>query len=201
MKNKKRALVVGEDSLIYEGIIATLEEKDYVIRRMDFPKKIADPKEFLVRLVVLIFREIDESVINLCQSIHSLSIPIPILAIYGREENFSPAEQRHLGIDGALSAYDGVGALREAIFRLEEETPFTSKRLAKFHQTDYLKKLTKRQYEVYKLMIKGFENQKIAETLNISEKTVRNHASKINKILGTKNRYQAVLKYYKTGPN
>lgn len=167
MKNKKRALVVGEDSLIYEGIIATLEEKDYVIRRMDFPKKIAEPKEFLVRLVVLIFREIDESVINLCQSIHSLSIPIPILAIYGREENFSPAEQRHLGIDGALSAYDGVGALREAIFRLEEETPFTSKRLAKFHQTDYLKKLS---MPVLKKMRRNTNWQKLPRLLMPREK-------------------------------
>ena len=53
--------------------------------------------------------------------------------------------------------------------------------------------LTKREKEVFKLLVTNKNTKEIAEILNISEKTVRNHISNAMQKLGTKGRAQAVV--------
>ena len=53
--------------------------------------------------------------------------------------------------------------------------------------------LTERELEVVKALAHGNSNKEIARTLNISEKTVRNHASNIYKKLHIFDRTQAVI--------
>ena len=53
--------------------------------------------------------------------------------------------------------------------------------------------LTKREKEVFKLLVTNKTTKEIAETLNISEKTVRNHISNAMQKLGVKGRAQAVI--------
>ena len=53
--------------------------------------------------------------------------------------------------------------------------------------------LTKREKEVFKLLVTNKSTKEIAELLNISEKTVRNHISNAMQKLGVKGRAQAVV--------
>lgn len=53
--------------------------------------------------------------------------------------------------------------------------------------------LTKREREIFKLLIVNFDTTEIADQLNISEKTVRNHISNVIQKLGVKGRSQAIL--------
>ena len=53
--------------------------------------------------------------------------------------------------------------------------------------------LTKREKEVFKLLVTNKDTKEIAEILNISEKTVRNHISNAMQKLGVKGRAQAVV--------
>ena len=57
--------------------------------------------------------------------------------------------------------------------------------------------LTKREREVFELLIKNLTTKEIAEKLKISEKTVRNHISKKKKKLGVKGRSSAVVELLK----
>jgi len=57
--------------------------------------------------------------------------------------------------------------------------------------------LTKREKEVFKLLITNKDTKEIAEELNISEKTVRNHISNAMQKLGVKGRAQAVVELLK----
>ncbi len=59
--------------------------------------------------------------------------------------------------------------------------------------------LTAREYEVFKLLIKNKSTKEIANILNISEKTVRNHISNAMQKLGVKGRAQAVVELLKLG--
>jgi len=59
--------------------------------------------------------------------------------------------------------------------------------------------LTKREKEVFDLLIKNKTTQEIAEKLNISEKTVRNHISNAMQKLGVKGRAGAVIELLKLG--
>lgn len=57
--------------------------------------------------------------------------------------------------------------------------------------------LTKREKEVFELLIKNRSTKDIAINLNISEKTVRNHISNVMQKLGVKGRASAVVELLK----
>lgn len=59
--------------------------------------------------------------------------------------------------------------------------------------------LTKREKEVFKLLILNMTTSEIASKLNISEKTVRNHISNVMQKLGVKGRAGAVVELLKLG--
>lgn len=59
--------------------------------------------------------------------------------------------------------------------------------------------LTKREREVFELLVKNKTTKEIAEILSISEKTVRNHISNAMQKLGVKGRAQAVVELLKLG--
>lgn len=57
--------------------------------------------------------------------------------------------------------------------------------------------LTKREKEIFTLLVSNKSTKEIAEILNISEKTVRNHISNAMQKLGVKGRAQAVVELLK----
>lgn len=57
--------------------------------------------------------------------------------------------------------------------------------------------LTKREKEVFQLLVSNKTTNDIAEELNISEKTVRNHISNVMQKLGVKGRAGAVVELLK----
>ena len=57
--------------------------------------------------------------------------------------------------------------------------------------------LTKREREVFELLITNLTTKDIAEKLGISEKTVRNHISNVMQKLGVKGRSSAVVELLK----
>lgn len=59
----------------------------------------------------------------------------------------------------------------------------------------FSKTLTKRQQEVFALIVKGLCNREIAFLLGISENTVEQHIRSIYKKLGIRNRVEAVRLY------
>ena len=59
--------------------------------------------------------------------------------------------------------------------------------------------LTKREKKVFELLVLGKTTKEIANELNISEKTVRNHVSNAMQKLGCKGRAGAVIELLKLG--
>ena len=59
--------------------------------------------------------------------------------------------------------------------------------------------LTEREQEVFELLVINKTTSEIAETLGISEKTVRNHISNAIQKLGFKGRAKAVVELIKLG--
>lgn len=57
--------------------------------------------------------------------------------------------------------------------------------------------LTKREKEVFELLVMNLSTREIANALNISEKTVRNHISNAMQKLGVKGRAGAVVELLK----
>ena len=57
--------------------------------------------------------------------------------------------------------------------------------------------LTKREKEIFQLLTENYSTKQIAEMLNISDKTVRNHISNVIQKLDVDSRIQAVLELIK----
>ena len=57
--------------------------------------------------------------------------------------------------------------------------------------------LTKREKQVFEMLILNKTTKDISEELNISEKTVRNHISNVMQKLGVKSRSSAVIELLK----
>lgn len=57
--------------------------------------------------------------------------------------------------------------------------------------------LTKREREIFDLVIQKYDTASIASELSISEKTVRNHISNVIQKLGVKGRTQAIIELIK----
>ncbi|MFI3252233.1 MAG: LuxR C-terminal-related transcriptional regulator [bacterium] len=57
--------------------------------------------------------------------------------------------------------------------------------------------LTKRETEIFNLLVKNESTVQIANKLNVSEKTVRNHISNVIGKLGVKSRTQALVELLK----
>ncbi|QVK20434.1 helix-turn-helix transcriptional regulator [Mycoplasmatota bacterium] len=57
--------------------------------------------------------------------------------------------------------------------------------------------LTKREREIFDLVLKKYDTSSIAAKLSISEKTVRNHISNVIQKLGVKGRTQAIIELIK----
>lgn len=59
--------------------------------------------------------------------------------------------------------------------------------------------LTKREKEIFDILVQDKTTREIAEQLFISEKTVRNHISNVIQKLGVKGRAQAVIELIRMG--
>lgn len=59
--------------------------------------------------------------------------------------------------------------------------------------------LTAREKEIFEMLVRKLDTSEIADILNISEKTVRNHISNVIQKLGVKGRSQAILELIKIG--
>ncbi len=107
-----------------------------------------------------------------------------------------------IGIKGYMLKDSSSSELKEAIFAINNGEDFiqpslipmlNSKMLEKDTDQEKLNSLTKREYEVLKLLAVGMFNKEVAAKLNISERTVKNHVSNIFKKIGVTDRTQAAV--------
>lgn len=128
-------------------------------------------------------------------------IKVLILTIHNEVEYLVRAVE--IGVDGYVLKDSDSSVLKKAIFSLyrgetfiqPELTPLLKERLEEKNSlsNSYDDSLTRREIEVLKLLAEGLFNKEIAYTLDISEKTVKNHVSNIFKKINVSDRTQAAV--------
>jgi len=128
------------------------------------------------------------------------NVKVLILTIHNEIEYLLRAVD--IGVDGYVLKESDSAVLKKAIFTIEggdkfiqpELTPMLRERLdEKSSKARTDDSLTKREIEVLELLAEGLFNKEIAYTLNISEKTVKNHVSNIFKKINVSDRTQAAV--------
>ena len=130
----------------------------------------------------------------------NIDIKVLILTVHREMEHLLKAV--NIGVDGYILKESGSAELKKAIGILvsgesyiqPELIPVLNKRLAsKESDRDKLKLLTVREMEVLIQIASGMINKEIADFLNISERTVKNHISNIFKKIDVSDRTQAAV--------
>jgi len=134
-------------------------------------------------------------------------VKVLILTIHNEVEYLSKAMD--IGVDGYVLKDSESALLKKAIYCVYNGETFIQPELTpvlKMRQEEKNNSLsemddvlTKREIEVLKLLAEGLFNKEIAYTLNISEKTVKNHVSNIFKKINVSDRTQAAVYAIKSG--
>ena len=129
------------------------------------------------------------------------NIRVLILTIHNEVEYLVRAVE--IGVDGYVLKDSDSSVLKKAIFCLyrgetfiqPELTPMLKERMEEKNafSSNFDDDLTRREIEVLKLLAEGLFNKEIAYTLDISEKTVKNHVSNIFKKINVSDRTQAAV--------
>ena len=127
-------------------------------------------------------------------------VKVLVLTVHNEVEYLLKAVE--IGIEGYMLKYSDSSELKKAIFAIAQGDDFiqpslipmlNSKMLERDSDKEKLKALTKREYDVLKLLAVGMYNKEIATRLDISERTVKNHVSNIFKKIDVTDRTQAAV--------
>lgn len=127
-------------------------------------------------------------------------VKVLVLTVHNEVEYLMKAVD--IGVDGYILKDSESAELKKAIFSIVEGENYiqpslipslNSKMIEKNRDEGKIESLTKRELEVLKLLAVGMYNKEVAEKLNISERTVKNHVYNIFKKIEVTDRTQAAV--------
>lgn len=136
----------------------------------------------------------------------NMNVKVLMLTIHNEVEYLLKAVD--IGCNGYILKDSDIGLLKKAIISVYEGDSFIQPDLIPILNMGLINReetnqsldgLTKREVEVLKLITEGLFNKEIAYTLNISERTVKNHVSNIFKKINASDRTQAAVFAIKHG--
>ncbi len=129
-----------------------------------------------------------------------IRVKVLVLTVHNEVEYLLKAVD--IGVDGYVLKDSESSELKKAIFSIASGESYiqpslipalNAKMIEKNDDEAKIDELTRREIEVLKLLSVGMYNKEIAEKLDISERTVKNHVSNIFKKLEVTDRTQAAV--------
>ncbi len=198
-------LIADDHSMIREGLkqLLELEQNFNVIGFADNGRKAIDKINELHPDILLL--DVNMPVLGGIETLaeirkNNINVKVIILTIHNEREYLIKAVE--LGCDGYILKESDSDELKNAIYNVYEGkryiqpnmTPMLNSYLASKAEDDKkLVGLTKREIQVLKLVAEGMFNRDIAERLEISERTVKNHIANIFKKIQVSDRTQAAV--------
>lgn len=207
MNLKTRVLIADDHDLVREGICKLLElyeNIEVVAEAGDGLETVTKVRDKMPDLVLLDLNMPRMDGITTIRKIKEISpqVKVLILTIHDGEEYIY--EVIRAGAEGYIQKDVKPDELKDSIERVikgEKVFPRSIERQVSETavQQREIEELSAREHEVLELLAQGMSNRNIAETLFISEKTVKNHVSNILKKLSVNDRTQAVIVALKLG--
>jgi two-component system response regulator DegU len=198
-------LIADDHSMIREGLkqLLELEQNFNVIGFADNGRKAIDKINELHPDILLL--DVNMPVLGGIETLaeirkNNINVKVIMLTIHNEREYLIKAVE--LGCDGYILKESDSDELKNAIYNVYEGkryiqpnmTPMLNSYLASKAEDDKkLVGLTKREIQVLKLVAEGMFNRDIAERLEISERTVKNHIANIFKKIQVSDRTQAAV--------
>ena len=204
---KIKVAIVDDHALIREGIKKLLELED----AFDIVALAGDGYEALELIkttrpdvILLDINMPNMNGIDCLKQIKTHYTDTKVIMLTIHEDAEYLIETISIGAEGYVLKDADVSSLIKAIQKVVQGEVYIHPTLSGILVREYKRKdknmddaignsLTKREYEVIRLISKGYNNKEIATELYISEKTVKNHVSNIFKKIKVTDRTQAAL--------
>lgn len=198
-KQAKKILVIDDHPIFIEGLklVLGLSDDDLEISSSDNVSKwLKSLRSLLDYDLVLVDLNLPEnSGFSLIDAARIHKIKIPIAVISGSERFTDVQKAISKGAQGFIFKSEDSHTLFEAINTLLNGNTFVPKKfeddinfLVEDDSSEPSTGLTKRQYQILKMIDDGLTNSEIAEVLNISLSTVKSHIDNLFRELNVHNR-------------
>ncbi|RLU00985.1 MAG: DNA-binding response regulator [Ketobacter sp.] len=151
----------------------------------------------------------DADGLDIIERLNALMITAPIIMMSGVDDLEVISRAMKLGVSGFIHKSGGKQIFKDCLDTIEQGKVYlpsdTQVRLEHYRQTigrqtDSIKKqLSNRRMDVLLLVAEGYSNQEIANSLAITEATVKSHVSALMSILDADSRYHCVAEARKLG--
>ena len=200
-----RVMIADDHSMIREGLKQLLElEKDFrvVEEACDGVECLEKLEKTIPDILLLDINMPNMNGLDVLKKIKEkrMKVKILVLTIHNEVEYLLKAVD--IGINGYLLKDAESAELKKAILTVINGENYiqpslipllNAKMIDRNKDNVKIESLTRREMDVLKLLAVGMYNKEIAEKLNISERTVKNHVSNIFKKIGVTDRTQAAV--------
>lgn len=200
-----KVMIVDDHSMIREGIKQLLEldgEFEVIEEAKDGEECIEKLQKTNPDILLLDINMPKMNGLEVLQKINKLKYKVKILVLTVHNEVEYLLKAVDIGVNGYLLKDSEIAELKKAIVTVVNGEDYiqpslipmlNAKLIDNNKDNEKIEKLTKRELEVLKQLAVGKINRQIAEDLQISERTVKNHVSSIFKKIDVKDRTQAAV--------
>ncbi len=200
-----KVMIADDHILMREGIRQLLEFDGSI----DVVGEVSDGEECLAKLplvrpevLLLDINMPKKNGIEVLQDIKKRNIPVKVLILTVHNEIDYLLKAVDIGVDGYILKDSESSELKKAINAVVQGESYiqpnlipslNSRLVSRDSDKEKIDALTKRELEVLVQVANGMFNKEIATSLNISERTVKNHISNIFKKIEVNDRTQAAV--------
>lgn len=200
-----RLMIVDDHSMVREGLKQLLEldeDLKVVSQASDGAEGLKKLEEDKPEVLLLDINMPNMNGLDMLKEIRERNINVKVLILTIHNEIDYLMRAVEIGCDGYVLKDSDSNLLKKAIYTVYQGesfiqpslTPALNAGLAEKNMIDdKVNELTRREIEVLKLIAEGLFNKEIAATLDISERTVKNHVSNIFKKIDVSDRTQAAV--------
>lgn len=200
-----KVMIADDHMLIREGIKQLLEfdgSIEVIAQASDGEECLEKLKSVEPEVLLLDINMPNKNGIEVLQTLKDIDSPIKILILTVHNEVEYLLKAVDIGVDGYILKDSESSELKKAIMSVANGESYiqpslipllNSKLISRDIDKEKIEQLTKREMEVLIQVANGMFNKEIANSLNISERTVKNHISNIFKKLDVADRTQAAV--------
>lgn len=198
-------MIADDHVMIREGIKQLLEfdgDIEIIAEANNGEECIQLLESFIPDVLLLDINMPGKNGIETLKEIKNKKMPVKILILTVHNEVDYLIKAIDIGIDGYLLKNSNSAKLKKAIELVMQGDVYiqpdlipalNSKLIIKNNNREKIESLTKRELEVLIFLASGMFNKEIAEKMNISERTVKNHVFSIFKKIDVSDRTQAAV--------
>ena len=209
--NLIKIMLVDDHNLVREGIKRILEsERDFKIiaEAVDGIDAVKKAISYKPDIILMDINMPNSSGLEALRKIEDLGLKVKVIILTSEFKREYIIDAIKIGAKGFLkkncTSNNLIKAIRDVYMGRSYLQPSLANVLSQSIKENTLESLafnkidllTKREYEILELIASGYNNKEIGQILFISEKTVKNHITKLFKKIEVQDRVQAVIYSY-----